>query len=64
MVIRAYCPLYRYTVKKSFLFSIWLILQYICTYVIYFTYIGDADEISSEEYDIPEDIYDTKGFID
>ena len=61
MVLRAYCPLY--TVKKSFPFPYDLFYN-ICTYVIYFTYIGDADEISSEEYDIPEDIYDTKGFID
>ena len=27
-------------------------------------YIGDAEGISSEEYDVPDDIYDTKGFIE
>ena len=39
----------------------------LCKYVIYFTsmyYIGDAEGISSEEYDVPDDIYDTKGFIE
>ena len=62
MVLRAYCPLYKYTYCEKILPLFHM--TYFTIYVIYFTYIGDADEISSEEYDIPEDIYDTKGFID